>query len=95
MRFSIRDMLWLTAFAALAACWLSDRQRVIETKAELKAQQDLARKEQDAARAERDVARTESAASRAAFNAAIHDYRDAARLYEQLTPAPTGLRRSD
>jgi uncharacterized protein YlxW (UPF0749 family) len=91
MRFSIRDMLWLTALAALAACWLSDRQRMTETKAELKEQQDLARKEQDTARAE-------AAASRKQFEdlrQSIKTLDAQVRMYQLLTPAPTQLRRED
>jgi hypothetical protein len=91
MRFSIRDILWLTALAALAACWFSDRRIIFEMKDRLKA-------EQDVVRAEQDLARTEAAASQEARDWYRHnlDKLDAAaRLYEQRMPPPTQMRRDD
>jgi hypothetical protein len=95
MRFSIRDMLWLTALAALAACWISDRHTIFEMKDRLKAEQEQL---QTRLKAEQEVAQAEAAASRAVFE----DYRriiktldSQVRLYEQLTPPPTQLRRDD
>lgn len=95
MRFSIRDMLWLTALAALAACWLSDRQSVIEMKARLKAEHEQM---QTRLKAEQEVAQAEAAASKEALNMYrrnIDKLDAAARFYQQITPPPTNLRRDD
>ena len=70
MKFSIRDVLWLTVVVALAVCWALDRValRRSESRALMEAQRSLQMAE--LARAQAELARAQGIAMEAAANAA-------------------------
>jgi len=54
MRFSIRDLFWLTVVAAVSVCWFIDRRSVANAKAALEAERRAANAELIAAKEERE-----------------------------------------